>query len=318
MSFERKISEDSGVLPNLTWVSWQELIGSPADDSRTVALSFPLEQTALNIDSSIYSDYAWYETDFYLEDSVPTTAISIETQRSNGFLIFIDEVLVGEADDHLATEGPITFTIECGSLNKGHHKLNILSESFGYYNGIGWWSGQTGAKVKGITGDVVLSLGNGEVKVSLVDGREWRSFPGLHGENLDRLQKVSPVDFDDHTVHSLGVPGPTWSSSLFATPKYDPIHQALFLEITTGRGHLWLNGKDLGRYWNITRDGSDEYSQKYYFLPPDYLHADGNQNELVLFDCFGGYRLDKLVLSWIEASENETLLDEVDYPTACI
>merc|ERR1712238_649323 len=64
--------------------------------------------------------------------------------------------------------------------------------------------------------------------------------------------------------------------------------QSLFLQITTGRGHLWINDKDLGRFWNITEGRTDKYSQQYYFLPIDYLRTDGSMNEVVLFSTMGG------------------------------
>jgi hypothetical protein len=130
----------------------------------------------------------------------------------------------------------------------------------------------------------------------------------------------------------------------------------LFLEITRGRGHLWLNGKDLGRYWNITRgggagdgDGDDmprRHSQQYYFLPHDFLYQNAvTVNEIVLFDATmmgwteNAYHdtnddssssavknsntsttttTPRLVLSWIEQSNTSTLLDEVDFPSACL
>jgi len=105
------------------------------------------------------------------------------------------------------------------------------------------------------------------------------------------------------------------SSSYSASSK-----KALMLDVTTGRGHLWLNGIDLGRYWNVTRnggssgggnggtggdDGRGEYSQRYYHLPPDVLKSadgGGTPNELVMFDAVGGMNLAEvnLVLTWVE------------------
>jgi hypothetical protein len=73
------------------------------------------------------------------------------------------------------------------------------------------------------------------------------------------------------------------------------------------------------------RDGTDDYSQPYYYgvvhLPDDYLYTDRRLNEIILFDTFeGSHKSAKLVLSWIEStpSDSENLMDEVDYPLACI
>jgi hypothetical protein len=60
-------------------------------------------------------------------------------------------------------------------------------------------------------------------------------------------------------------------------------------------------------------------SQRYYFLPNDYLYKSGRLNELVFFDAFGGDLSEaSLVLSWIEATDEPNFMDEVDYPLACI
>lgn len=170
-------------------------------------------------------------------------------------------------------------------------------------------------KLKGITGGVELSLGS--MNISLVDGREWRSYPGLHGEALNR-GGMKRENFMNNLV--MGSSNrPTWSSTLFDSPRYDPTLQALFVKITLGRGHIWLNGRDLGKYWNITRGDTSEYSQTHYFFPDDFLHTDGTLNELIFFDAFGEPRGSvELELSWITASDTIKLEDEVDYPEACI
>lgn len=106
---------------------------------------------------------------------------------------------------------------------------------------------------------------------------------------------------------------------MFDTPQFDESRQQLYVEITTGRGHIWLNGYDLGRYWNITRGDTTELSMSFYLLPYDLLLKDKGSNELVVFDVFGGIRPEaKLVLSWIVASDFPHYPDEVDFPGACI
>jgi hypothetical protein len=317
MAFERKFAEAPDIPYLLDWAAWQEPAGASLNDTKTRTSNRPIEQTVLNVDSKVFSDYAWYETDFSIDVSVDQSTIFIDTQKASALMVFIDNVFLGSVDHHLHSEGNITLAANTGGLSKGPHTLRVLSESLGYSNLVGRWGGSTKAKEKGITGDVVLmaSAGNQTFNTSLVDGREWRSFPGLHGEALSvtraHLQsKLAPG------ASSL----PTWSSALFDTPTFDPTIKSLFLDITTGRGHLWLNGKDLGRFWNITRDGSDSYSQQYYFLPNDYLQMDGNLNEIVIFDSYGGAVTSsaKLLLSWIEPTDTVNFLDEVDYPLACI
>ena len=315
-AFQRKISRSSDIPSLLDWSYWEEPIGADDQSRHMILSSIPVEQTRLNNDAMVSSDYAWYQTDLFLEETSCDAMIYIESQKSNGFLAFVDNGFVGSIEDYHKAEGNVTLEVDAGCISRGSHTLSLLSENFGYLNLIGRWGGSTKAKTKGITGDVIL--GTTGMNMSLVDGREWRSKAGLHGEGLS-LQKRSPFDSHLRHVRSDTSTSPQWSSTLFHTPKYDPTSKALFLDIRAGRGHFWLNGKDLGRFWNITRGDSDQLSQQYYMLPDDYLYQDDSLNELVFFDAFGGTKRDiSLVLSWIDASEDSEFLDEVDFPMACI
>jgi hypothetical protein len=130
---------------------------------------------------------------------------------------------------------------------------------------------------------------------------------------------VSRIDLNKNLDPAASSTSPKWSSALFDTPLYEPSYQGLFLKLNTGRGHLYLNGRDLGRYWNITKGGTNNYSQEYYFLPEDYVHADGRLNELVLFNPFPGSHISaKLLLSWIGSSDSANFKDQVDFPLACL
>eukprot|EP00934_Nitzschia_sp_Nitz4_P003316 Nitzschia sp. Nitz4//scaffold153_size53422//3427//8120//NITZ4_006757-RA/size53422-processed-gene-0.19-mRNA-1//-1//CDS//3329537250//3306//frame0 len=308
LSMKRDFS-DQHVLPLLLdWTSWQEPIGVADVAHATFA---PVEQTLLNIDSGLSSDYAWYETAFQLNKAVGFSKLFLTTQKANAFVVFVDGQYVGSTDNHLKGEGTIELTVDIGELSAGEHKLCLLSESLGYNNLIGRWGGSTTAKTKGITGAVKLSFGRRNK--TLTDGRTWRQSPGLHGEfngisrsALQRFGPSSPLT-------------PTWSSALFDTPRYDPTSQLFTLKITFGRGHIWLNGRDLGRYWNITRGDTTTYTQQYYMLPHDFLRSDGQLNELTLFNSFGDPRGDvSFDLTWIAPAANPNFEDQVDFPNACI
>jgi Glycosyl hydrolases family 35 len=317
MSVERIYLEKESVPLLLDWVSFKEPVGARSGHPATWTSSSPIEQTRLNADSGISSDYAWYETSFYVESDVKGVKLYIETQMADAFVAFIDDRYVGAADHHFKKEGPITLKIELGDLAGGKHRLQLLSESLGYMNLIGRWGGTTLQKTKGITGNVWLSLGG--TNTSLVDGRDWRSYPGLHGEAVARVDGMNRGSFMKKLDGVSSRRTATWSSVLFDSPGYDPTFQAFAVTITRGRGHLWLNGRDLGRYWNITRGETDMYSQDTYFLPSDYLHADGRLNELIIFDAFGEPRghID-LEVSWLSNSESNIFPDEVDYKDACL
>jgi Glycosyl hydrolases family 35 len=359
MAFARRFIRQPVIL--LDWATWQEPVGVGMAVADGVHVdSRPLEQTALNNninDTAVQSDYAWYQTTFTVENHLDMATLRVDTQKANGIVAFLDGKYVDAADNHERSQGTASLYLSLGSMKSGTHQVALLSESFGYDtlmtssdNAANQNTASVQPQRKGITGDVVLSSPSLRNNMNLVDGsRQWLSFAGLHAERVSKDSSSSSSSsfptsgggvWREHLQKTLqegwGSSPPStasWSAAYFDSPRYDPSTQGLFLRIRSGRGHLWLNGRDLGRYWNITRrggtgvggDGNNNiaYSQEYYFLPNDYLYGDsGKLNEIVLFDVFGGdHGESELVLSWTEATSDDDepgLLDEVDVPGACL
>ena len=313
MSYKREFADSS----LLGWSFWPEYVGVKSSHPMTQTNHSPIEQTRLNVGSNVWSDYAWYETSLTTATDLTNVKLYVECQRSNGLFVFLNNSFVGATEDHShLIEGNITMSIELGQLPSGEHNLSILSESLGYSNLVGRFGNSgTGPKLKGISGQVLLFHDVAKKNISLVDGREWKSFPGLNGEKEFKEKKMK-------SLHSNN-PSPVWASVLFQSPTFDPSFQSLFLQITTGRGHLWLNGKDLGRYWNITQLDTPKYSQEFYILPVDYLRTDGVLNEIIIFNtlCKSTSELEegiKLVVSWLAPTQEPNFKDEVSYQSACI
>ena len=274
----------------------------------------PIEQTKLMVDANISTDYAWYETVVFVEqDDASNTTLSIETHMANAFVVFWNHQFVGAVDHHVTGDGTVVLSLELGPVKFGRHTLTLLSESLGYFYLIGNPGFTAQGKVKGITGMVNMSLSgpSGESTIGLVEGTWW-SAAGLYRE-----QKMDPTTFQSSSTTT--VPPCTWSQARFTTPSFDSPDQSLFLDITTGRGHVWLNGYDLGRFWNITRGNTTEYSQRYYLLPRDIMRAKGKDNNLLFFNAMGGdYSTTKLVVSQVVPDANGHFPDEVAYLDACI
>lgn len=313
-SYRRQIRKEAVTL--LDWSSWEEPVGARKEDPRTMIATKPIEHTALMMQDGISSDFAWYETTISLMHSLKNATLFIDTQKASVMSVFVDGELVGSANDHHHAEGSITLSISWNELAIGSHSIAVLSESLGYFNLIGRWGASTKAKKKGITGDVriagqLLSRNrkvSTEFSESLVDGRQWRSRLGLNRNPSGR--RLQPLQYTCKCM---------WHSVLFDTPHLDP-NQALLLDISIGRGRIWLNGFDLGRYWNITRGDTQEFSQRYYHLPLDTLYDDGNLNELLIFNAEISNTAGEstLVVSWTEEDETHSMEDEVDFPSACI
>eukprot|EP00543_Licmophora_paradoxa_P004759 CAMPEP_0202454696 /NCGR_PEP_ID=MMETSP1360-20130828/12360_1 /ASSEMBLY_ACC=CAM_ASM_000848 /TAXON_ID=515479 /ORGANISM="Licmophora paradoxa, Strain CCMP2313" /LENGTH=961 /DNA_ID=CAMNT_0049074079 /DNA_START=49 /DNA_END=2934 /DNA_ORIENTATION=- len=309
--YRRNTVDDAVALKD--WGSWEEpTIDLDKNDPLLRVDSKPIEQTDLMINAKVSSDYAWYQTNIRINEAISGGTMLIETVKASGMSLFIDGLYVGSSDDHTHGEGNVTLAIPVDYLGTGVHTISILSENFGYFNLIGRWGASAKAKIKGIIGSVTFSgqcVHSGPCSKSLVDGREWFSFPGLRGENNEYLEFL-PV--------RAGVPT-SWSKAYFDTPTFEAASDAFFLDMTSGRGHVWLNGNDLGRFWNITRGKTNVYSQRYYLLPREYFYFDGSLNELVIFNSLGSnHESTKIVLSGIEMDEESVMEDEVDFPSACI
>jgi len=307
-SYTRKTLQDPVSL--VDWKAWPEPVGVLASDPKTVVSDAPVEQTALVVRSSVSTDYVWYETEFGVDEDSGSWVLHAQTGKANGLLVYVDGVYVGSADSHRHEEGETLLNITLPPFSAGKHRLSILSESFGYGNLVGRFGGSTKPKRKGLTGNVWLRSLSSTTRnaTNLVDGRPWQSLAGLWSE------RNGPDVSSEDVLH-----GGTWSSVLFDTPRYDASKQALFLNLRQGRGHLWLNDVDLGRYWNTTRGTTNMYSQQYYFLPRDLLYTNGDLNKIVIFDVFGGNHQDaSLMLSWIEASVSHVFEDTVGFYEACM
>lgn len=302
------------------WVSWSEPVGGGPSCNVSIATA-PIEQTLLHAIKNSWSDYTWYETQIDISEHITNASISISTQQANGFLVYIDDILVGETNDHTHGDDSIVLNITMGDLQPGIRRLTFLSESLGYHNLIGRWNGNTGPKLKGITGSVNVTS-----DYLLTDGRSWRSCAGLSTEQAAFQNGLNIGVLEDNLIPTTGTElhktSPTWWSGRFRSPSFDARKKSLFLEVSVGRGHFWLNGHDLGRFWNITVGARNHLSMKYYMLPHDYLlFGSEDFNEIILFDVFpDDLSRSRLVLSWIEPTENEaeSLLDTVDFPQACI
>ena len=266
------------------------------DEQNVTTTPRPLEQTKLMFQSAnISSDFAVYQTEVTLhDDDVLYHELQVATQTANAFTLFIDGAYIGSALNHEHKEENVTLSISIDpQLNHGRHTITLLSESLGYFNEIGRWGSGTRRKTKGITGSVRL-LSNGGESYDLAEAasnRRWLSLAGLPSSS-------STTD----GVTTSRIPPCSWSNFRFATPTETT--RKLFLWITSGRGKLWLNGHDLGRFWNITAGSTNNFTQRYYHLPYDFLHRDG-VNKINLLCLFHASESDVSKIKLVEAKAVE-------------
>lgn len=286
---------DSLMLDLRNWTHFDEIaaLGDLGESGWTPGI---VEQSQLTV-ATPWTQYAWYEATML--EHVAGSRLTIESDHANAWLIFVDGVYKGEAFDttHNA-EGPLNYTIHFDITLTNGSQLQLLSESLGFSNLINRWDGKSTPKFKGVVGRV------------LIDDREpnaaWRSRPGLAG----------PA-----TTHEVGTTLPaTWSTASFTLEDFPAEDNAtLHLDAASlGRGHLYVNGYDAGRFWNITRGSSDSPTQRYYHIPPDWLYTDG-PNKLLIFDALGGDPAQvSLVTTRLVPTDSPQMPDQIDSKLSCL
>jgi len=132
----------------------------------------------------------------------------------------------------------------------------------------------SGQKVKGILGTITLGSIN-------LESNSWIMRPYLVGElnNVYSSSGTNKVTWS--TDYKSGGPL-TWYQTTITKPSVPKGAALLLSGIGLNRGHYYINGYDLGRYWMILRnDGSNTPTQTYYTIPQDLLSENG-QNLLTL------------------------------------
>lgn len=275
---------DVVVVQDLDWVHALE-------DLRAPGARGLVEQSALTLGSP--TQYAVYATTL-----IEPGALIIESDYSNGYVAFVDGEYQGAVDDHSHNNGPLNYTLHISKPGR----LVLLSESFGFNNGMG---AGTGPKKKGIVGSVFLN------DKKLPDD-SWTSRAGLAG-----IQAGRPV--------AVATAPATWSQAVFPTPQDLPTNadsgQGLLLDANgLGRGHFFINGIDAGRFWNIKRGDTTTPTQRFYHIPLDWLRAPGNDNTLLVFDALGSSNISavRLLATTIARSSIPNMPDVVDSSLSCL
>ena len=229
--------------------------------------------------------------------------MELTTGIANAILFFVDGELVGADDDHshtgshgatrLDARGNFSFPF---SATAGEHRLDLLSVSMGMNNWLGVednWKGLLAPNGK------LRFVENATGAVQDITHSGWLMQPKLQGERLGLPgggAAPRPWEAQSGEVKPL-----TWLQSEFVTPAGTT---ALILDAGgLGRGHAYVNGFDIGRFYLITGTpcsacgcGGDSCcnkalcgkpSQRLYHIPPDALKPLGGKNLLTLFEELG-------------------------------
>ncbi|CAL9084947.1 unnamed protein product [Musa textilis] len=281
---------------SLMWERYDEEVASLEENSLITATGL-LEQINVTRDTS---DYLWYITSVDIssaEEFLKGGKLPVLTVQSAGHAlhIFVNGQLSGSAygsreNKRIKFSGNI-------NLRAGTNRIALLSVAVGLPNsGVHYelWS-------TGVLGPVVLhELDEGSRDLTW---QTWSYQVGLKGEdmNLNSLEGASSVEWMQGSLVQNQQPL-TWYRAYFDAPDGD---EPLALDMTSmGKGHVWINGQSIGRYWTAYAPKENCKSCSYtgtyrspkcqsgcgqptqYHVPRSWLQP--TRNLLVVFEELGG------------------------------
>jgi len=199
---------------------------------------------------------AWYRTTLHVVAGGPQMVyFSGACDRA---MVFVDGRLLGIRGSHTHTGWNVM-----PSLSPGDHTLALLVENLGMFN--------SGAEY-----DVPLCEPKGLFGPVWMNGEEvtgWRMRAGIAaGERIDFWRNPGPAFWE--TSDGSACKGPAWIKATFELPNGFDGAVRFELGKYAGKGSLWLNGHNVGRYWKIG-------PQQSLWLPLSWLEP---VNEVVLFE----------------------------------
>jgi len=299
-----------------TWEGWTEPVftgGNSIDAAIPITVAGrPLEQLNLTRDMT---DYLWYSTKINVAGG-SNIAMTIDAATGEAFQLFIDGAYVGESYDasHSWVSSPSQLKITIPSLTAGVHTVSLLSSALGNQNGM------EANEDPLINHQQGVNIG-GNVTIGGVDitHREWQHRPYLVGESLEIFRpshqgRVKWVDASSVINQPV-----TWFTTTFPAVSTPTSGQFSILLDTNGlqRGHAFINGRDIGRFWDIEGGKSGQPTQRYYQIPNDWLTYDqGKMNTLTVVDTLGAVDLDtvRIVTSQIvygQAAEKAKIVEKI-------
>ena len=244
------------LVPSLNWKAWQEdvtnLQGHVIEDH-------PLEQLNFTQDTT---DYLFYQTSVKVA-SPGRIELKVQSRLANALLVFIDGELQNSTFNNQHSSGSETFSLYLTIGDDNTHQLTLLSVNLGINNGIPPGS----FDYKGIVGSVILGSEN-------ITKGQWLHRSMLEGEILQVFTAAGSANVTwDTDYKKYANQSVVWFQAVFPRVEVKSGHSMMLDMAGMGRGHMFLNGFHLGRYWSIQVGGA--YVQRYYFIPPDLI-ADSN------------------------------------------
>ncbi len=262
------------------------------DDSTWREIDEPTSMMTLGNGSN---PYGWYRASFACSDA--GTATIHFAACSDRLTLWVNGKRIGSSavpPEERKEDWTATFE---ATLREGANTLCVLADGLGLIKGdwqIG--KGQEHEK-KGIYGPVTVTPDGNCYQIEI---SRWRFQGILHGERLGWWQPGSDWPEEDERTA-----GPVrWHRATFSlSAPLDTATPLLARLDNIGKGVLWLNGRNLGRYWQIG-------PQRDYYLPEPWLKV--GENVLILAETEGNTP-EQVSLVW---DEKAAAVVRVSYPPA--
>ena len=272
----------------LEWQVWSEgAYGSSATaawDGGLPVYKFPRASEMLNVTRDL-TDFCWYTTTVDVQSSLSSATLTVDAASSTSLLAFINGQYVGECNDHSHQWTTTTWTckLQVDSVESGQQQLAVLAVSLGIENGMDADEDPQRLHYKGLAINATVKLDTLDLSTNT-----WTLRPYLTGEFLDLPSATghSSVPWSSEWAAATGMPL-TWYYAQFPAVQTPGSGVYSVLIDMTGftRGHAFVNGHDIGRYWLIA--GSDgQPTQQLYHIPPDWL-VQGGMNTLTVLEEVG-------------------------------
>ena len=269
----------------LEWQVWTEgAYGSSATaawDAGMPVYKFPRAVEMLNVTRDL-TDFCWYSTVVDVQSELSAATLTVDAASATSLLAFVNGQYVGECNDH--SHQWLTTTWQCklqlGNIESGRQQLALLAVSLGIENGMDADENPQTGHYKGLAINATVKLDTIDLSFAT-----WTLRPYLTGEYLSLASAAghSSVPWSADWQSATGTPL-TWYYATFPevqTPSSGGVYSVLLDMSGFTRGHAFVNGHDIGRYWLIpASDGQP--TQSLYHIPPDWLTVGGDNTLTVL------------------------------------
>ncbi|XVF52249.1 hypothetical protein PTKIN_Ptkin05aG0003900 [Pterospermum kingtungense] len=290
----KKPMDDEDKSNKLSWEWSAETIKDTLRGKGRFRTSQLLEQKRATSD---VSDYLWYMTSVDINGTSWNNATLFANYSGQVLHAYVNGKLIGSQSGYgFMFKNPV-------SLKPGRNIITLLSVTVGLQN----YGTFFDLGPEGLAGGPVGLTDNKNATTIDLTSNPWNYKIGLNGEVKRLHDPKSPHGREWKTSSKLPTGRPmTWYKTTFrAPPGTDPVVVDLQ---GMGKGHAWINGNSIGRFWPTEIDSSEncggecDYrgkydekkcrincgkpSQRWYHVPRDFLTSD--TNTMILFEEMGG------------------------------